>query len=624
MIRFNLFRPLWLSVLLIIRSAPIELRNLVVLTLISSTGPNAVILFNKIIIDKISTTLEKGVITNPIEFILQQPLLLGSIGGLILLSLLNDSIHVITNLIFTSLKDRVQGYVQERVLQKVASFGDIILFETPELLNLVQLAEKGVERLQQLSLILITSMNGLFIFIPAVLLSGSIAWWIPIILFFFTSPSTYIELKYRKQSWEIEKTQASNFREMNLYKSILMGESYAKELRLFGLQTMILERWKVLFRKIFRAMQQVRREGILTVVSWSILGGLGIILPYIYVVTGVLRGSYTLGDLALYSGLLLQVRQSLYLLINSGAELYDAVLGTNPIFQLLKLKPNLQNLTSSKNAIEAQYSNRKDLQTLFKKESMSDTVEIQIKNLSFSYPGSDRKTLEDINLTLHSNEMVVFVGENGAGKTTITKLLCRLYEPTIGEILWNGQDIRELDLDELRSQITVVLQDYARFPTTLRENVGFGCLPLIQEDIAIENAIMRSGITGLVEHLSQGLETPLTKQLEGGVDLSGGQWQRIALARSLIRLSSSKLLIFDEPTAALDPKTEHEIYKLFRTIARGRITVVVSHRLSLAKLADRIFVLKDGKIIETGTHDELMEIGKHYHLMFTRQASSYY
>ncbi len=219
--------------------------------------------------------------------------------------------------------------------------------------------------------------------------------------------------------------------------------------------------------------------------------------------------------------------------------------------------------------------------------------------------------------------MIALVGENGAGKTTFAKLLCRLYDPIEGTIFWNGQDLRSLSLPDLRSRIAVVMQEYARFPATLRENVGWGFLPKLQEDAALRTVLQEAGIDHLVSELEHGLETPLGKQLENGIDLSGGQWQRVAIARSLLRLSQAELLLFDEPTAALDPKNEQEIYDIFRTIARGRMTVIVSHRLALAKLADRIIVLEHGRIVESGSHDALMAHGDRYHAMFTRQASSY-
>ena len=605
LIPFQAFRR---SLTLVIRAAPVELRYLILLTLISGAGSPIALFLNKIIIDETSRLLGQGATTNPIALMIQEPLLLWTIGGVILLNLLSDSMNAVTNLVFSAMRDRVQGFAQGRVLNKVANFEDIALFETPELLNLVQLSEQGIERLKHLSYIIITTLNGVFILIPAVLLSGAIAWWIPLMLCISTAPSVYVELKYRKQSWRVEETQAGVVRQMNLYKNVLMGEAYAKELRLFSLQPLFLNRWQGLFRQMFRAMQQVRGQGTLKVIFWSMLGGLGVALPYVYVVGGALRGNYTLGDLALYSGLILQVRQSLFILINNGSDLYDVVLGTSPIFQLLELKPKLQLVLPGSNYTTQFSSNPKG---------------IEIENLSFSYPDSERKVLDNINLTIQPQEMIALVGENGAGKTTLAKLISRLYDPKEGNIFWNGQNLRELELKEFYSRIAVIMQDYARFPTTVRENIGFGYLPLLEDERAVNQVTGEAEMARAIANLPQGLETLLGKQLEGGVELSEGQWQRIAIARSLMRLSSVELLIFDEPTAALDPKTEHEIYQLFRRIAFNKIAIVISHRLALAKMADRIIVLENGKIIETGTHEQLMAINGQYHLMFTRQASNY-
>ncbi|NEU83223.1 ABC transporter ATP-binding protein [Nostoc sp. UIC 10630] len=603
------------SLMLVIQSAPTELRTLIFLTLISGSSPAISLLFNKIIIDQISHLLGKYTTVSSLIFILQEPILLGSIGGLILLNLLTESMNAIASLVFSSLRDRVQGFAQSIVLNKVANFADIALFETPELLNLVQLAETGIERLKELSLFVITTLHGFFILIPAILLSGSIAWWIPLILFTSATPAIYVELTYRKKSWEVEETQASLVRQMNLHRDVLVGEAYAKELRLFQLQPLLLERWQNLFQTMFRSMQQIRKKGTVLVITWSMVNGLGTALPYIYVVIGALRGIYTLGDLALYAGLILQVRQSLFLLINNGSNLYDVVLGTRPIFQLLELKPKLRLSLASREDTAAKLS--------LTPKAIAKQQGIQIKNLSFSYPGSGSKILDNINLTIQPHQTIALVGENGAGKTTLAKLLCRLYDPGSGEILWNGQDLREIGLVQLYSRLAVVMQDYARFPATVCENVGFGYLSALQDVNAIKEALRAAGIAKVVDNLPQGLETLLGKQLAGGVDLSQGQWQRIAIARALMRLSSAELLILDEPTSALDPKTEHEIYQLLRTIAANKMAVFISHRLALSKLADRIIVLENGKIIEIGSHEELIVRGGQYHLMFSRQASSY-
>lgn len=600
----GLRRSLWM----VVQAAPRELRNLALLNLMTGTGPSVSLFLSKVVIDEASRLLGQGVTENAIALILSEPKLLWAMAAAVLLNLIVDSVDSVGTTLFAALRDRVKGHVQGQVLHKVATFDDIALFETPSLLNLLELTEKGVQRLQQLSFIVAATLVGVFIFVPSLLLSVSIGWWVPPVLLLSSIPSIFVEMRHHKKSWRVEETQAGLTREMNVYAKVLTGEAYAKELRLFSLQPILLERWQGLFRSMFGTMQQVRHEGALTVMLWALLGGLGASLPYVCVVMGVLQGTYTLGDLALYTGVILQMRRSLYILIGHTGDIYDVALATSPIFQLLDLKPQL---CGGREPMVSAWAVQKSHRG------------IQIQDLSFTYPGSDKPILEQINLTIQPGEMVALVGENGAGKTTLAKLLCRLYDPEQGAIYWNGQDLRALDLNELRSRIAVVMQDYARFPATLRENVGWGYLPKLPEDLAIQTVLQEAGIAQVVEELSQGLEAPLGKQLENGVDLSGGQWQRIAIARALMRLSQVDLLVLDEPTAALDPKNEHEIYRIFRAIARDRMAVVVSHRLALAKMADRIIVLEHGKIVEAGTHDELMTRGDRYYTMFTRQASSY-
>lgn len=604
-------RSLWM----VFQAAPQELRNLVLLNLVTGTGPSVALFLGKEIIDEISRLLAGNVAENAlsnsnqaIALILSQPKLLWSIAAVVMLNLIVDSVDSISSSLFASLRDRVQGYGQGKVLQKVANFDDIALFETPDLLNLVQLTEKGLQRLQRLSFIVAATLMGIFIFVPSVGVSLSIAWWVPLVLIVSSIPSIYVEMTHHKKSWRVEETQAGLTREMDIYAKVLTEEAYAKEVRLFSLQNVLLDRWRGLFARMFSTMEKVRREGALAVMLWALLGGFGAALPYVYAVIGVLQGNFTLGDLALYSGIILQVRRSLYILIANTGDIYDVALATSPIFQLLDLEPQLRNALQPGVSTSATPKSDRGL---------------QFREVSFTYPGSDRAILNRVNLSIQPGEMVALVGENGAGKTTLAKLLCRLYDPERGRIDWNGQDLRSLDLGQLRSRIAVVMQDYARFPATLRENVGWGYLSALHADEAIRTVLKEAGIDRVITQLSQGLETPLGKQLENGIDLSGGQWQRIAIARALMRLSQAELLVFDEPTAALDPKNEHEIYRIFNAIARDRMTVVVSHRLALAKIADRIIVLEGGKIIEQGSHEALMARRDRYYTMFSRQASSY-
>ncbi|MEG4325930.1 ABC transporter ATP-binding protein [Microcoleus sp. herbarium5] len=617
-IQITTFQALRRSLGLIIKAAPIELRHLIILNIIAGAAPSAVLFLDKLIIDEVSRLLSQTQTAQPFALMLSQPILLWSIAGVLSLRLVGDALDTMSSFAATSLRDRVQGFVEGKVLEKVANFDDIALFENPELLNIVELAKTGVFKIQQLAFTISMTITGIFIFIPSIGLAAAIAWWVPVVMLISSCPSIYIQRKYSKIIWRVQRKQAKISREMNLSARVLTGEEYAKELRLFGLQELWLKRWQDQFLQFFSEMQQIRKKGAIVLLLWSVFSRIGVALPFVYVVMGALGGRYTLGDLALYSGLIVQVEQSLQLLIGNYANLYDISLGVTPIFQLLELKPELQYpLGDVASRLPSLPEDGQD------SRPTKDKIGIEIKHLSFCYPGSNKSTVEDINLTINPGEMLVLVGENGAGKTTLGKLLGRLYDPTSGTIDWNGKDLRSYSLAYVRSRIAVVMQDYARFPSTVRENVGFGDLLSLSDDTAINEAISEAGISAKVNSLSAGLETPLGKQLEDGIDLSGGQWQRIAIARALMRLSTAEVLIFDEPTAALDPKTEHEIYSIFRQIAAGKTTIVISHRLGLAKIADRIAVMENGKIAEIGTHDELIASNGIYCSMFTRQASSY-
>ncbi len=618
LLQITTFQSLRRSLGLIIKAAPIELRNLILLNIIRGAAPSGVLFLDKLIIDEVSRLLSRTQTAQPLALMLSQPILLWSIAGVLSLKLVGDSLETMSSFAATSLRDRVQGFVEGKVLEKVANFDDITLFENPELLNIVELAKTGVSKIQQLAFTVSMMITGIFIFIPSVGLAAAIAWWVPLLMLISSSPSIYIERKYSRLIWRVQKKQAKISREMNLSARVLTAEEYAKELRLFGLQELWLKRWQGQFLQFFTEMQQIRKKGAIVVLFWSVFSRIGVALPFVYVVMGALGGRYTLGDLALYSGLIVQVEQSLQLLINTSTNLYDISLSVTPIFQLLELQPELQSpLVDVSFRLPSLPDGEQD------SGLTKDKIGIEIKDLSFCYPGSNKSTIAHINLTINPGEMLVLVGENGAGKTTLGKLLGRLYDPTSGSIAWNDKDLRSYSLAYVRSRIAVVMQDYARFPSTVRENVGFGNLLSLSDDTAINEAISEAGISAKVNSLEQGLETPLGKQLEDGIDLSGGQWQRIAIARALMRIDTAEVLIFDEPTAALDPKTEHEIYSIFRQIAAGKTTVVISHRLGLAKIADRIAVMENGKIAEIGTHDELIELGEIYCSMFTRQASSY-
>ena len=598
------FKEAFQSFLLAAKASPNHLIRLSILNLIAGIGPAIALYLLKVIIDGISLFLSLPT-PDVWEWIFTHPLFWGSIIGFVVVHLLLDSLESMVSFEASSFRDNVVGETKLRIFKKIAEFRDIALFEDTELLNTLQLALSGIPKLSHLSNMLNAFLMGFFGFVPIFLLAFSIAWWIPLSVFLLSIPSVYIQFLYSKKGWRVEEAQAGIVRRMKLAENVLTQEEHAKELRLFQLQSFFLDRWRSLFRNAYDEVYQLRKKGTRSILLWSMLSGLGIGVPFIYVVWAAMNGIYTLGDLALYAGIVLQVSRSFFLLIVSTMEIHETALGTSPILHLLNMKSSIQDPSEQQGSVTKLASG------------------IAIQDLSFAYPHSEKPALEAINLTIGPGETVAIVGHNGAGKSTLAKLLCRLYDPQEGSISWDGQDIRSIELETLRQSIAVLMQDYAQFPTTARENVGFGWLPKLNDDPSIWDAVRKSGMEPAFKAFSDSLETPLTKQLDNGTDLSAGQWQRVAFARAIIRSAHAQLLILDEPTAALDPNVEDEMYGLFHEITRNKMAVIISHRLSLARTADKIVTFNEGKIVEAGTHDDLLAQNGLYSRMFKLQASGY-
>ena len=605
--KISIYQTFKQTVLIICEAAPFELASLIFLSIITGSGPSVALFFNKIVIDElIYLTIKKY--PDAFTTLVSEPKLLSSLAFMLIINILVDSLRPVDNIIFPTLKEAVEGFIKSKVVSKVAQFKDLALFEIPYLLNLLKLAERGMKNIPEFMYLIAEVITGILILIPSIILSVSISWWIPIILILSSIPSKIVSITYTKKSWSLEENQADSLRLMDIYTSLMLSETYAKEIRLLSLQYLLIEKWKSVYYFLHQKMKRLRLQGAIFSFFWSLIEGVGIVIPYIYITIGVIKGNYSIGDLALYSGLILQIRIGMQIALSSSNNIYSIILSVRPIFHLLSLEPSIVD----------------GPQSIFDNTGLQVSERgIQIKGLTFTYPGSDRPTLQDINLNILPGEMLVLVGENGSGKTTLSKLLCRFYDPQQGQIMWNGRDLKSLSLTDLRSCLAVVTQDYAHFPANLRENVGWGYLPKLADDTAIQAALQKVGMMSLLDSSDKGLETPLSKQFEGGIDLSGGQWQRIAIARALLRLSEAQLVIFDEPTAAIDPKNEHDIYEILRGITKERMSVVISHRLGLAKIADRVIVMEHGRIVEEGSHDQLMLQGGRYHTMFVRQMSYY-
>jgi ATP-binding cassette subfamily B protein len=317
----------------------------------------------------------------------------------------------------------------------------------------------------------------------------------------------------------------------------------------------------------------------------------------------VLAGRISIGKFAFLTGAFSRSRNYIESILSGFTNISDEAVFLKDMFDFFAMEPTIH---SSPGALPAPRPIRDGF---------------EFRNVAFAYPGSDHLVVKNINFRLHPAEKLALIGENGTGKTTLVKLLARLYDPTQGSILLDGVDLREYDVEDLRREIGVIFQDYMRYDMIIRENIGFGQIEAIDDRQRIETAARKSLAKGLVDRLPNGYEQMVGRRFEGGVDLSGGEWQKIALARAYMR--DAQLLILDEPTATLDARAEYEVFQRFSELTRGRSAILISHRFSTVRMADRILVLADGEVCEEGTHKQLVDLGGRYAELFELQAAGY-
>ncbi len=525
------FKTLLRTIRLIFNAAPFEISFSAAVFFVSGFSPTLTLLLTKYIVDDLTkiigsdtSILNTGGV-NKVYWLL---------SIMIIITVFINALNPFINIFFPNIEDKVQEHVKHSLMSKVSEFKDILIFESSEMLNLLKLAERGIRNLNEFTFILLGTLSGLLDFFPAVFVSTIIGWWIPIIIILTSVPSLIIEPKYRVLSWSIEETQADAIRQLDTYYNILMSDIFAKEVRVLSIQPIILEKWIELYKTTYEKMYRLRlKGGFLSFISSS-FEGLGLAIPYFVIVSGVMSRSYTIGDLVLFSGLILQVRSGLNRSIGSLNQLLSNILSMRPIFQFLDLKPILSDNFNQLN----QYIENKN--------------GLHIKDINFSYLGSTHRAIKNLSLEINPGQLVVIVGENGSGKSTLAKLICRFYDPQSGQIIWNGQDICSLPIDELRSKMAAVFQDFARFPASVRENIGWANPAKINDEIFIKNLLIKVKLFRFFDQQHEGIDTLLTKLFDGGTDLSGGQWQRIAIARAMARIDQTELLILDEPTALVD------------------------------------------------------------------------
>jgi ATP-binding cassette subfamily B protein len=337
--------------------------------------------------------------------------------------------------------------------------------------------------------------------------------------------------------------------------------------------------------------------------GWGMLSNLAYYGSYAWIVLRTIAGLITLGDMTMFLAIFRQSQSSIRSLLDSLNRIYESNLFLDNLMMYLNLQPQLASPAQGRTAPHPIRQG------------------IEFRNVSFRYPGSDVDVLRDIHLHIRPGERIALVGLNGAGKTTLIKLLTRLYDPTHGQVLLDGVDLREYDLASLHQCFGVIFQDFVRYQFTVRENIGFGQVDALDDLARIQDAAERGGARPVIESLPKGYESMLGRRWERGLELSGGQWQKIALARAFMR--KAEVLVLDEPTSALDAEAEYEVFRRFGELIEGRTAVLISHRFSTVRMADRIVVLSAGKILEVGSHAELIALDGAYARLFNLQAEGY-
>ncbi len=377
----------------------------------------------------------------------------------------------------------------------------------------------------------------------------------------------------------------------------------AKEVKIFNLHRFLIERYRMLAARFYLANRRLARKRALWGTLLAALGTLGYYVAYGYIAWRTVRGDFSIGDLTFLAGSFQRLRQLLEGLLTGFSQVASQAMYLDDLFSFFAIEPEIH---SRPDALPVPRPIREGF---------------VFENVGFRYPEAERWAVRHLDFQLHAGEVIALVGENGAGKTTLVKLLARLYDPDEGRILLDGHDLRDYDLDELRANMGVIFQDFVRYNLTAGENIGVGLVEAMDDQPRIEDAAHRALADAVIDSLPEAYAQQIGRRFKTGVDLSGGQWQKIAIARAYMR--DAQVMILDEPTAALDARAEYEVFQRFKELSDKRTAVLISHRFSSVRMADRILVLADGRIEASGTHEQLMAAGGRYAELFELQAAGY-
>lgn len=498
--------------------------------------------------------------------------------------------------------DRFMHHASLRVMQHASrldltSYEDALFYDKMERARVQSTDRVGMiqetGRLVQQVISTFTFGAAIFVYSKSLLLA----------LFVCVIPAFLGETHFAFLSYWLSFRQTPRKRELDYLRVLGGSKESAKEQKLFGLGPFLVRRYKKISDALHAETVGLARRKLLVGANLTLLGTIGYYGSYAYVIYRTVTGQFTIGDLTLLAGAIAGASTNIQAVFSSFSSIANQALFLTDLLDFLSMKPKV---FSKPAALLAP----RPIKTGF-----------EFRNVSFAYPGTSRMILNNISFRLEPSSRIALVGENGQGKTTIVKLLTRLYDPTQGQILLDGVDLREYDLESLWREIGVIFQDFTRYEMTASDNIAVGQIEEQNNPFRIRSAANKSLAEKFIRKLPKGYEQPLGCRFEGAVDLSGGEWQRLALARAYLR--DAQVLILDEPTAALDARSEHEVFERFAELTKGKMALLISHRFSTVRMADRILVLDNGKIAEQGHHDQLVACSGRYAEMFELQAANY-
>jgi len=500
------------------------------------------------------------------------------------------------------LADRYTRHVSIQVMEHASQL-DLQAYENPVFYDRLERARvQATDRLG-----MIQSMGRLFQqVITTVSLSAAILWFSPWLLLLLVAcllPAFLGESHFAFLSYAKNFRQTPARRQLDYLRQLGGSKEAAKELKLFNLSDFFTNRFTTIWNGILDENLALNRKRLIAVSVLSVISTAGYYGAYIWVIFKTVTGAFSIGTLTFLTQSIMNASINISQIFSTLSSIADQALFLTDLIAFFEMKPAV---SSKPNAVPAP-------------RAIKDGFEF--RDVSFSYPGTERVILDRLNLRVEPGERIALIGQNGQGKTTIVKLITRLYDPTAGKVLLDGIDLREYQIEDLCRQTGVIFQDFMRYEMTARENIAVGRIEFLDDDQKIQAAAEKSLADGVISHLAGGYEQMLGRRFEGGVDLSGGEWQKLALARAYLR--DAQVLILDEPTAALDARAEFEVFERFNELTAGKMALFISHRFSTVRMAERIVVLENGAISEEGSHRQLVDRGGTYASMFELQAASY-